>query len=159
MWSASARGPPRPSRGSGPCRLTRKGCLRQECARRGWRCRPGWRWPRARTLRTTPRKMLAAAGKRNAARGGARSREAAAAGVTLGECAATSPPPAMPSATVLRTRERRRAREGDARGRRYFIYRAPLGYWEPLDWNSAATIRYVEVKQQRCWAKPEAQLV
>ena len=39
-------------------------------------------------------------------------REEAAAGVTLGECAVTSPPPAMPSATALRARERAR---GDAR--------------------------------------------
>jgi len=57
------------------------------------------------------RKMLAAA-ERNAEKGGTRSREEAAAGVTLGECAVTSPPPAMPSATALRARERAR---GDAR--------------------------------------------
>jgi hypothetical protein len=37
-------------------------------------------------------------------------REEAAAGVTLGECAVTSPPPAMPSATALRARERGAAR-------------------------------------------------
>ena len=39
------------------------------------------------------RKMLAAATDRNEARGGARSGEKEAAGVTLGECAGTSLPP------------------------------------------------------------------
>ena len=47
------------------------------------------------------RKMLAAA-ERNVAKRGTRSREKAAAGVTLGECAVTSPLPAMLSATALR---------------------------------------------------------
>ena len=46
------------------------------------------------------RKMLAAA-ERNVAKRGTRSREEAAAGVTLGECAVTSPLPAMLSATAL----------------------------------------------------------
>ena len=68
------------------------------------------------------RKMLAAAMERNAARGGARSREAAAADMALGECAATSPAPAMPNAAGTRAGERRWARDGEARGGRYFVY-------------------------------------